>query len=65
MSSIVEKRNLVKGRVVLIRKSVIETLTNVTALVGTGIKLIGSSDEYDITKSVSFKLISSSKSDPC
>lgn len=62
LSSIVVKGKLVKGRVVLIRKSLVETLTNVNGLVGTGFNLINSSVE-DITKSVSFKLISRTKSE--
>ncbi|KAK7381793.1 hypothetical protein VNO80_00340 [Phaseolus coccineus] len=62
MSSIVVKGKVVKGKVVLIRKSVIENLTNAKGLIGTGIKLINSSVEYDITKSVSFKLISRTNS---
>ncbi|KAL9304332.1 hypothetical protein ACSQ67_021595 [Phaseolus vulgaris] len=61
LSSIVVKGKLVKGRVVLIRKSLVETLTNVNGLIDTGFKLINSSVE-DITKSVSFKLISRTKS---
>ncbi|KAK7381792.1 hypothetical protein VNO80_00339 [Phaseolus coccineus] len=61
MSSIVEKGKLVKGKVVLIRKTLIESLTNPKALIGTGFKLINSLVE-DITKSVSFKLISRTKS---
>ncbi|CAJ1950891.1 unnamed protein product [Sphenostylis stenocarpa] len=62
MSSKVEEMKLVKGRVVLMRKSVIETITSVTGLVSSGVKLIESADEYDITKSVIFKLISRTKS---
>ncbi|XP_017407059.2 seed linoleate 9S-lipoxygenase [Vigna angularis] len=66
MSSIVERNKLVKGRVVLIRKSVVQTLSSVKGLVVTGIKIINDSPELDITKSVSFKLISGSKSkDAC
>ncbi|KAL9322024.1 hypothetical protein ACSQ67_010077 [Phaseolus vulgaris] len=49
------------GRVVLIRKSVVENLTNVKGLIGIGLKLINSSVE-DITKYVSFKLTSRTKS---
>ncbi|KOM30096.1 hypothetical protein LR48_Vigan878s001400 [Vigna angularis] len=63
MSSIVEKKKLVKGRVVLIRKSVVETISSVQGLVATGIKIINDSPELDITKSVSFKLISRNKSE--
>ncbi|KAL9304334.1 hypothetical protein ACSQ67_021597 [Phaseolus vulgaris] len=61
MSSIVVKVKLVKGKVVLIRKTLVETLTNPKALIGTGFKLINSFVD-DITKSVSFKLISSTNS---
>ncbi|XP_047152051.1 seed linoleate 9S-lipoxygenase-like [Vigna umbellata] len=63
MSSIVEKKKLVKGRVVLIRKSVVQTISSVQGLVATGIKIINDSPELDITKSVSFKLISRNKSE--
>ena len=61
MISIVMKGKLVEGRVVLIRKSVVENLTNVKGLIGIGLKLINSSVE-DITKYVSFKLTSRTKS---
>ncbi|KAL9304338.1 hypothetical protein ACSQ67_021601 [Phaseolus vulgaris] len=58
MSSI----GLVKGRVVLIQNRLVEALTSAKDLISTGIKLIHSSVEYDITKSVSFKLISRTNS---
>ena len=63
MSSIVEKKKLVKGRVVLIRKSVVESINNVKGLFATGIKIVEHSLELDITKSVTFKLISRTKSE--
>ncbi|ESW07507.1 hypothetical protein PHAVU_010G135600 [Phaseolus vulgaris] len=60
MSSIGGK--LVKGRVVLMQNRLVEALTSAKDLISTGIKLIDNSVEYDITKSVSFKLISRTKS---
>ncbi|KAH1237701.1 Seed linoleate 9S-lipoxygenase-2 [Glycine max] len=53
---------MVKGKVVLIRKYVLQTISNAKELVGNGFNLIGSSVEYDITKSVFFNLISRTKS---
>jgi len=63
MSSIVERKKLVKGRVVLIRKSVLQTISTVKGVVATGIKTINDAVELDFTKSVSFKLISRTKSE--
>ncbi|QCE02435.1 lipoxygenase [Vigna unguiculata] len=63
MSSIVERKKLVKGRVVLIRKSVLQSISTVKGVVATGIKTINDAVELDFTKSVSFKLISRTKSE--
>jgi len=62
MDAIVERRKLVKGKVVLIRKSVVQTMSTVNGLFATGKNIIHSSLQFDITKSVSFKLISRTKS---
>ncbi|CAJ1950885.1 unnamed protein product [Sphenostylis stenocarpa] len=56
---------VVKGRVVLMQKNVLETVTDAKELVSSAIKLMSSSVEYDITKSVFFKLISRTKSNHC
>ncbi|WVZ25367.1 hypothetical protein V8G54_003911 [Vigna mungo] len=63
MSLTVERKKLVKGRVVLIRKNVVQTMTTaVQGLFATGKTIIDSSSQLDFTKSVSFKLISRTNS---
>ncbi|KAG2379963.1 Seed linoleate 9S-lipoxygenase [Vigna angularis] len=52
-----------KDRVFFSNESVVETISSVQGLVATGIKIINDSPELDITKSVSFKLISRNKSE--
>lgn len=59
---IVERKKLVKGRVVLIRKNVVQTMSAVQGLFATGKTIIDSSSQLDFTKSVSFKLISRTNS---
>ncbi|KAG2379962.1 Seed linoleate 9S-lipoxygenase [Vigna angularis] len=62
MGPIVERKKLVKGRVVLIRKNVVQTMSTVEGLFATGKTIIDSSPQLDITKSLSFKLISRTNS---
>jgi len=62
MSSIVERKKLIKGKVVLVQKSVAQTINSPQGLLTTGAKIVYNSPTLDITKSVSFKLISCTKS---
>jgi len=63
MSSIVERKKLIKGKVVLVQKSVAQIINTPQGFLTVGAKIVNNIPTLDIVKSVSFKLISSTESE--